>query len=159
MALSRFPLAISENANAVLDVARTIRQIRDGAGNLTFTDLDRLQTGLERAKVTFLTAMAEAAKSPAAAQAFMAGMNGPATLTEYQALAQDIEIAASAWNARLSAALASVPTGDLIRLVTRSPSQTRHIERVTVLGADLADPLRQSAELTALLASFEAVGA
>jgi hypothetical protein len=88
----------------------------------------------------------------------MISVNGPATLLEYQQKAGGIEVAAAAWNARLAETLATLTAADLIALVTRPDSQTKHIERSAFIPAVVADPLRQSAELGALLASFEAVG-
>lgn len=158
MALSRFPTVMPQNVEAVLRAASAIRHVRLATGDLLFRDLDAVQAGLEQAKITFVAALTEAQKAPEAAQAFMASVNGPVTLAQYQQGAVTIETAAAAWNARLAATLASLTSADLITLVTRPDSQTKHIERSAFIPAVVADPLRQSAELGALLASFEAVG-
>lgn len=158
MALSRFPKVMPENVDAVMAAASVIRHVRNATGDLLFRDLDRIQSGLEQAKITFAAALTEAQKAPAAAESFMASVNGPATIADYQAKASEIETVAAAWNARLAQALADLSNAELIMLVTRPDSQTKHIERASFIPASVADPLRQSAELGALLDAFEAVG-
>ena len=159
MALSRFPKSMADNVDAVLGVAGVIRHVISSSGDLSFRNLDQLQSGLEVAKTTFIQALTEGQKAPAAAESFMASVNGPASLAEYQEKAIAIETAASAWNAVLSETLNRMSTTDLIALVTRPDSQTRHIERASFIPATIADPLRKSVELAALLTAFESAGA
>lgn len=158
MALSRFPKVMADNVDAVLRAADAIRHVASSTGDLTFRNLDAVQSGLELAKLTFIEALTEGQKAPVAAQQFMASVNGPVSLAEYQAKAGAIEVAAAAWNAKLAATLASLPNADLIALVTRPDSQTKHIERAAFIHAAVADPLRQSQELLDLLSAFESVG-
>lgn len=158
MALSRFPAMMDANVSAVLRTATALRFIRDSTGDLAFRHLDAVQSGLEQSKVTFGMAFAEAQKAPEAATAFMASIGGPASLQDYGAGAIALEAAAGDWNGRLSAALASIPAADLITTVLRAETQTRHIEHAAFISAVIADPLRQSPELAALIAAFESLG-
>ena len=158
MALSRFPTAMPQNVEAVLRASAALRNIRDTTGPLAFRYLDAVQSGLENAKTTFLRAMGEAKKAPPAAEAFMVGVNGPATLTEYQKGFEAIGAAATDWNARLATVLTKIPAAELIALGTRVETGTRHIEHAFEINAALADELRTSTELSTLIAAFEAVG-
>lgn len=157
MTLSRFPKAMADNVDAVLRTVDLIRHVANASGDLLFRDLDEIQQGLARSKTTFLQAMAEGQKAPASAEAYMVSVNGPATLADYQGHAEDIEAAAAAWNARLAQALAEIPGSDLIYMVRDDRTQTKVIERARFVPATIADPLRQSTEMTGLAAAFDAV--
>lgn len=161
MPLSQFPTAMPAAVTAVLSVAAALRHIRDASGDLTLHAINAAQDGLRHAKATTLGALSEGAKAPEAAEAFMAGLGGPATLAEYNAAAVEIEAKAAAWNARVAACLASLPVDAVIGMVVvdRDGIITRHIEHKSFIPADYADPLRHSDELAALIAAFEAVGA
>lgn len=161
MALSRFPAMMDAAVEAVLQTAEAMRYVRDARGDLLWSSLDAVQDGLRRAKVTTYATFAEAAKQPAAAEAHMASLGGPATIAAYQAKAVAVEVAAAAWNAWLAGYLATLPTGSLIGMVTNGADgiETRHIEWAAFIPGDLAAPLRASAQLAALIAAFEAVGA
>ena len=116
---------------------------------------------MREAKATTLNALSEGAKAPEAAELFMAGLGGPATLAEYHAAAVDIESKAAAWNARVAICLAGLPVNAVIGMVVvdRDGIITRHIEHKSFIPAEHADPLRKSDELASLIAAFEAVGA
>ena len=159
--LSQFPTAMPAAVTAVLRAAAALRYLRDTAGDMTFRSLDEAQDGLREAKATTFVALAEGGKAPAAAEAFMAGLGGPATLADYTAAAADIEAKAAAWNALLASTLAGLPVEAVIGLVTITTGgiDTKHIERRHFIPAELAAPLRASAELAALITAFEAVGA
>lgn len=161
MPLSQFPTTMPAAVAAVLAVADALRHIRDASGDLTMHAINAAQDGLRQAKATTMGALSEGAKAPDAAEAFMAGLGGPATLAEYHAAAQDIEVKAAAWNARVAACLRSLPVESVIGMVVldRDGIVTRHIEHKSFIPAEHADPLRQSAELAALIGAFEAVGA
>lgn len=158
MALSRFPKAFDDNIVAVQSAGDAIRYVVGASGDLLFRDIDRIQSGLELAKVTFGFAFAEASKSPIAATEEMQRMGGPASLQEYGGHAQTIETAASAWNQFLDARLQEVPVIDLIALATNPGTGTRRVERGLVIKGALAASIRSSSELAFLLGSFEAVG-
>lgn len=161
MALSRFPAVMDAAIYAVLQTAEAMRYVRDARGDLMWSSLDAVQDGLRRAKVTTYATFAEAAKQPAAAEAHMASLGGPATIAAYQAKAVAVETEAAAWNAWLAGYLATLPTGSLIGMVTNGADgiETRHIEWAAFIPGDLAAPLRASAQLAALITAFEAVGA
>lgn len=161
MALSRFSSVMPAAVEAVLSVTQALRYVRDTSGDLTLRSLDDVQNGLQVAKATTFAALSEGAIAPAAAEAFMAGLGGPATLAAYQAAAMDIEGKASAWNGLLAGVLTGLSGPDLIALVTRDVGgiETRHIEYVAFIPAATAGQLRTSQELAELIAAFEAVGA
>lgn len=161
MGLSRFPTVMAGAADAVIATAAALRRVRDSAGDLPFRDLDAIQDGLRAAKVSTFAAFAEAAKQPAAAEAFMANMGGPPSLAAYRAAAGAIEVAAAGWNAFLAAWLSGLPRESLIAIVVRSYDgiETKHVERPAFVAAEVAAPLRASAQLAALVAAFESVGA
>ena len=161
MPLSQFPTAMPAAVTATLAAAIALRHIRDTKGDLTFRALDTVQDALFRSKVTTYSALVEGAKAPAAAEAFMAGVGGPASLADYQAAVVNIETKASAWNGTLSAALAELTGPELIDLVSRDVDgvKTRHIEMASFISAAKAGPLRASSELAALITAFEDVGA
>lgn len=157
MTLSRFPKAMADNVDAVLRTAELISHVANSSGDLMFRDLDEIQQGLARSKTTFLKAMAEGQKSPAGAKAYMVSVNGPATLADHQGHAGDIEAAAAAWNTRLAQALAAMTSSDLIYMIRNDQTEAKFIERARFMPAAIADPLRQSTEMTALVAAFDAV--
>ncbi len=158
--LSRFPVVMPQCVEAVLAVAAALRHVSQSSGDLTWRDVNAIQDGLHRAKETTAAALAEGQKAPAAAEAFMASIGGPATLAEFAALAADIEAKATAWNVRLAAALAELTADEVIFLGHRGEgaAATRHVQYRHFLPARVADPLRQSDELAALVAAFVAVG-
>lgn len=161
MGLSRFPAVMSDAVEAVLTTAEAMRYVRDARGDLLWSSLDDIQDGLRRAKLTTYATFAEAAKQPAAAEAHMASVGGPATIAAYQAKAMAVEVAAAGWNAWLAGYLATLPTGSLIGIVVdaRDGVETERIEWAAFIAGDLAAPLRASAQLAALIGAFEAVGA
>lgn len=160
MGLSRFPAVMDAAVEAVLTTTEALRYVRDARGDLLWPSLDAVQDGLRRAKLTTYATFAEAAKQPAAAEAHMASLGGPATIAAYKAKAVAVEMAAAAWNAWLSGYLATLPTGVLIGLAVNSADgiETKHIEWASFIPGDLAAPLRASAQLAALITAFEAVG-
>jgi glutathione S-transferase len=161
MGLSRFPAVMDAAVEAVLQTAEAMRYVRDAQGDLLWSSLDDIQTGLRRAKVTTYATFAEAAKQPASAEAHMASLGGPPTIAAYQAKAAGVEQAAAAWNAWLAAYLVTLPPSALIAVVihTNDGIETKHIERRAFIPGALAAPLRASAELAALIEAFEEVGA
>lgn len=161
MALSRFPAVMDAAVAAVLQTAEAMRHVRDAQGDLMWSSLDDIQTGLRRSKATTYATFAEAAKQPQAAEAHMASLGGPATIADYQSKAMVVEQAATAWNAWLSGFLGSLPSSALISVVVYSTDgiETKHIERPSYIPGALAAPLRASAELAALIDAFEEVGA
>lgn len=161
MPLSRFPSVMPRAAEAVLSAAAALRYVRDSGGDLPWHALHRVQDGLAQAKAACLEALAEGQKQPASADAFMAAMGGPATLTDFAARMAEVEAAASAWNGTLSALLADLSAAEVVALIRRGEGMaaTRHIEFVPYLTGARADALRQSQALAALIAAFEAVGA
>lgn len=164
MALSRFPAAFDTAAVAVLDSAQRFKALRDQGGDLTWRALESAQDSLRSAKIAALSALTEAAKASdkSAVEAFMASMDGPATLAEFQAALGAVEAASSAWNDTLTTFLAGLPNGDLIGVSVQDtglPTETRHITRPHFIPAERAASLRSSPDLNALVKAFEAVGA
>lgn len=159
--LSRFPTVMQSAVEAVIKTADALRYVRNTSGDLTWRSIDAIQEGLRESKITTYATFAEAAKQPASSEAYMASMGGPQTLTDYQAKAAGIEIAAHNWNAFLRTWVASIPHEMLIGVVTASVNgiETKHIERPAFVGAEHAMSLRASPELQALIEAFEAVGA
>lgn len=161
MGLSRFPAVMDAAVEAVLQTAEAMRYVRDAQGDLMWSSLDDIQTGLRRAKLTTYATFAEAAKQPISAEAHMASLGGPASIADYQAKAVGVEMAAAAWNAWLAGYLVTLPPSALISVVIHAGDgiETKHIERPAFIPGDLAAPLRASAELAALIEAFEEVGA
>lgn len=161
MGLSRFPAAMDAAIDAVRQTGDALRYVRDAQGDLMWSSLDDIQNGLRRAKVTTYATFAEAAKQPLAAEAHMTSLGGPETIADYQAKALVVEQAAAGWNAWLAGFLGSLPSSALISIVIHAHDgiETKHIEQPPFIAATLAAPLRASAELAALIAAFEAVGA
>jgi len=158
MSLSRFPKAMAENVEAVIRTAAALRHVTSSSGDLLFQDIRAIQSGLEQSKLTFLAALQEGQKSATAAEAFMVSINGPSTLAAYQKGAGSIENAAASWNARLSQALSEMTSADLIKVVIRPDTQTKHVEWAAFIPALVADPLRQSVDLADLIEAFAALG-
>lgn len=161
MGLSRFSSVMTRAVEAVLATAAALRYVRDTQGDLPWWALDRVQDGLAEAKVSCIEALVEGQRQPASSETFMASLGGPATLGDFQSKIAACEAAAAAWNASLGQLLASLTATEVIALVRRGQGNmgTSHIERVSYLAQDRADTLRQSAQLAALIAAFEAVGA
>lgn len=160
MALSTFPTDMSAAAAAVLASAEKFRAIQSQGGGLLWRMLEDAQNSLRVSKLTCLKALTEAQKNPAASEPFMASMGGPATVVAFAGALQSVEVAASAWNDYLSTFLAGLPTSDLIGVHRQDqgmPTETRHIIRPAAIAN--ADALRQSQELSDLIAAFEAAGA
>lgn len=160
MALSTFPTDMPVAAAAVLASAEKFRAIQSQGGGLLWRVLEDAQNSLRASKLACLKAMAEGQKQPAGAEAFMAQIGGPATLAEFAAALQAVEVAASAWNDFLTTFLAGLPTSDLIAVHRQDqnlPTETRHIIRPAAIAN--ADALRNSQELANLIAAFEAAGA
>lgn len=161
MGLSRFPAVMDAAVAAVLQTAEAMRYVRDAQGDLMWSALDDIQTGLRRSKISTYATFAEAAKQPQAAEAHMASLGGPESIAEYQVKAAGVEQAAAAWNAWLAGYLVTLPPSALIGMVVYSTDdiETKHIERPAFIPGALAAPLRASAELAALITAFEEVGA
>lgn len=160
MALSTFPTDMSAAAAAVLASAEKFRAIQSQGGALSWRLLEDAQNSLRTSKLTCLKALAEAQKNPAASEPFMASMGGPVNVLEFANVLMAVEEAASAWNNYLTKFLAGLPTSDLIGIYQQDqglPTETRHIVRPHQI--DNADTLRQSQELSNLIAAFEAAGA
>ncbi|WP_395541526.1 hypothetical protein, partial [Neotabrizicola sp. sgz301269] len=155
MGLSRFPAVMDAAVAAVLQTAEAMRYVRDAQGDLMWSSLDDIQTGLRRAKQTTYATFAEAAKQPVAAEAHMASLGGPETIADYQVKAAGVEQAAAVWNAWLAGYLVTLPPSVLIGMVVYSTDgiETKHIERPAFIPGALAAPLRASAELAALIAA------
>jgi len=160
MALSRFPKAMDDAANAVIKLTEAAKFVRDTSGDLSFRDLDRLQDSLRAAKIASFTVMAEGQKAPANAETFMASMGGPTTLQDFGAAMADIETKASAWNNVLSSWIAGLSAANFVEVstVSREGVDTRHILRTDMCDGPTAAPLRSSAALNDLIAALEAVG-
>lgn len=161
MALSRFPKAFDDAADAVLQLADAARYVRDTSGDLRFEAIDRIQMNLRKANVAAGAAMVEAAKAPADAETFMQSMGGPQTLAAFQATAVDLEAKAAAWNATLSAWLNGLSASNFAQLGIRDQNgvQTKHIMAVNMCDEAAAAPLRTSQELADLITVLESVGA
>lgn len=152
---------MSEAVEAVVTCATVLRHIATTTGDLPLFDLNAAQNGLAEAKIKTVRVMQEGVKARAAATAFMRNVNGPATLEDFQAAIMDIEAKAAAWNGRLATALADMTGPECLWLGTRGQGQmsTRHVVQTHFIPARVANPLRQSAELAALVAAFTELGA
>lgn len=161
MGLSRFPSVMQTAVEAILQTADALRFVRDTQGDLPWVYLDAVQNGLRASKVGTYAVLAEAAKQPQSAEAYMASLGGPETLAEFQAKAVQVEIAAAAWNAFLAGFIETLPHSALIAIVVQSYDdiRTKHIEHPGYIPAAEAVAVRTSSTLTDLIAAFEAVGA
>lgn len=161
MGLSQFPAAMDRLIGAVRATRTALQDVRDATGALSFRDLGRVQAGLRASKIAGIAVVTEGAASPAAAEAHMASLGGPATMAEFQATMADVEAKAATWNVALEAALAGLSNAELITLAfdTRNGVSTRAIEFKQEIPALKAAPLRQSAEIADLLDAFDAAGA
>ena len=161
MGLSRFPTVMNSAADAVLNVGEVLSYIKDSRGDLLFSSLEDLQSKLRVSKETTFRAFAEAEKQAEYAEDYMLKMGGPSTILEYKAKAYSVEQAAAAWNSRLQAFLVGLPNSCLISLITidRDNISTKHIERPGFIPGEIAQPLRDSSELSDLLQAFKSVGA
>jgi hypothetical protein len=162
MALSTFPSDMNAAASAVLSCAAAFRAIATQSGDLTWRMLEDAQNSLHIAKSTSIVALSSASSAPAAAEAYMASIGGPASISDFQASLAAVETAAAAWNVALSAFLASLPTNQLLHLATRDvglPTETKYISRPAFIPGQYAAALRAEPSLSALIAAFEAVGA
>lgn len=159
--LAIFPAALTECAASVLALAAALRHVAGARGDLVWSDVDAVQNGLRRAKIATIQALAEAAKRPADAEAYMRSMGGPESLAAFQAAAAEIEARAAQWNRRLAEALAGLTADEAVRMVTHDAGgiTTRHVQHVHYLPARLAEPLRGSTELAELIAAIAAFGA
>lgn len=160
MALSRFPKAMDDAANAVIQLTKAARYVRDSSGDLRLRDLDRIQEALRAAKLAATEVITEGQKSPANAEAFMASMGGPTSLQAFGAAMVDLETKASAWNDALAVWVGGLSAANFaeVATVSREGTDTRHILRVDMCDGLTATPLRESTELADLIAALEAVG-
>lgn len=160
MSISRFPSALSSLADAVGTVASTLRGIQSASGDLEIIQLDLCAQQMRAAKVAAIRLLSEAQKARAAAvEQQMSDMGGPATLADLQQGLSQINSALTAWDDRQASAFLAMGPGWQMVTVTRDGVSTRHLEPIRFISAAVADPLRQSSELAALIAAFEAIGA
>ena len=146
-------------AEAVLAVSETARAIRSQGGGLLFQQINALQQGLAQAKAAAYAAVAEIGdgsdgKAEAAATE-MARHGFTGTLVDLQTNLAAIEVAATAWNDALDAALRA--QSDMVFMNTRNDS--RFLEFRASLPGPVADVLRAQGALDGLIAGFAAVGA
>lgn len=160
MALSRFPKAMDDAANAVIRLTEAAKFLHDSSGDLRLQHIDRIQDALRAAKVAATAVMIEGQKAPANAEAFMASMGGPATLQDFGAAMADLEAKSSAWNDVLAAWVADLPAKSFaeVATVSREGIDTRHILRTEMCDDATAAPLRTSTALNDLISALEAVG-
>ena len=161
MALSQFPAIMPRAVSAIVAAAAALRYLRDTSGDLTWLALETAQDSLRPAYEASIEALAEGAKAPDAASAFMAALGGPATLDAFGDALQGFVVATDAWRVYLAGYLANLPQSCLVSLVYRPLGQTGtwHIERPGFIPAEHAAALRAAPELDALIVAFEAVGA
>lgn len=159
--LSQFPGVMDRCVRSVISAAVALRRVRDGTGDLSMRDLHAVQQGLRGSKHNTYKVLAEAAKAPGPAEAYMASVNGPATIAAFQAQAVVLEAASAAWNTRLDAMIATLTGPEVLGLVIHDHEgiQTKGLAYAPAIPAAKAAPLRSCAELAALIAEFEAVGA
>lgn len=158
--LSRFPSVMPLAVEAVIGVTAALKHVRDTTGDLRFRDIQNVQRGLHSAKKYSIGALQEGAKAPAAAQAFMAGLGGPATLADFQAKVMDIEAKAASWNALLVAFIDGLPASAfaVVAPLTVDGVESHQFQQTEFAKEAEAETLRKSAALQALIEAFEAVG-
>jgi len=162
MALSQFPIVMPQAVAAIVAAADSMRYLRNTAGDMTWMTLEMAQDALRPAYEMSLDALAEGAKAPEAAGAFMASIGGPETLVDFQTMLQGFVNATAAWNGFLSTYLSTLPQSCLIGLVRRDLrgiTGTWHIERPGFIPGEHAANLRAAPQLLSLIEAFEAVGA
>lgn len=165
MTLSNFPLLMPKAMSAVNEAAAALRYVRDTRGDLRLSDLDRVQDALRAAKSASVAAYDDAtgASEPVrqAAEAMMSDFGGPADMDAFAAGMAQIEAAAAAWNIRWADWLATLSAANFVAPIKRTDNgiSTTHIARTYMCDEATAAPLRGSAELTALIDAFAAVGA
>lgn len=160
MSLTRFS-RLDNAAEAVLAAGESLRYLRDTQGDLPWRNLHTIQDNLYNAKVASIAAIAEAERNVIGSESYIRSIGGPENITAFKQGLYNVEVAAAAWNAKLEIWRSELTTEELIKLVTRGSgvSATKHWEHVPYVVASKVDQLRQSPELTALIAAFEAVGA
>lgn len=165
MTLSKFPVLMPKAMAAVIDAGEALRYLRDTRGDLRLADLDRVQDALRTAKTACVAAYSDAtgATDPVrlAAEKMMADFGGPADMAAFAAGMQQIEVAAAAWNAHWAGWLNTLSAANFVAPITRTENgiSTTHVARTFACDEAAAAPLRQSAELSALIDAFAAVGA
>jgi hypothetical protein len=162
MPLSTFPTDMANAAQAVLAASEKFNAIHSQSGDLMWRLLEDAQNSLRQAKAAALKAMASGALQQTNAEAFMATLGGPVTLADFQAGLVQVELASTAWNDHLeNEFLPSLPNVDLIGMAVnnRDGIETRHYNRPAFIPGIRATPLRQSQQLSDLVAAFAAVGA
>lgn len=166
MTIPVFDRTLPELAEAVNHAAQVLRNIRDTGGDLSWRaahhERERALIQAQLATQAVLTQMVDSEGSPIAANVAvvtdkLAGYPGtPATGMELLGHFGLVDVAAKAHNAAYIAWHDALPLSAFIRWDTSQGFLNRM--DVQHLTTDQARPLRESAELNALIEAFEAVG-
>lgn len=162
MPLSTFPTDMSAAAAAVIQVADFLRRLRDGSGDLNWSDLVNTQRLLHRAKIASIKAITEGFKAREAAETYMRQINGPVTLEAFAAQLAVVEAAGAAWANLLRDTVNGLPGSAFLRIGAideGTPSETAIPIRLENIPAEQSTAIRSSGELAGLIAAFEAAGA
>jgi len=152
-------------SNTTLDVL--IRQLRatkelvdltaTSTGVLTWSQVERMQQSLGAAKKAGQDFVAEATLNQAFAETSLAGVNGPATLAEFQTQLSDINAAYNDWNTELASGLASLPASAFITLVDIGGGNMQMV-KPTSLTVGQSDGFRAIPALAVLVTALATIG-
>ena len=161
MPLSQFPAAMNAAVPAILAASESLRYIRDTTGDLTWRSINAMQSDFRTAKTACLLAIAEANKSPASAQNYLANMGGPATLVLFNDGLSNIQQASNALFQAFGVWLDGLPNAEIRSVVnvTVNGVTTPQVVDAAFVSAASAAPLRTAPQLAALIVAFEGIGA
>lgn len=175
MALRLYRDSLTPAMRASRTAADRVRAVAAGTGDLTLVHVELAAEAMGAAKMAAIkaigdlqTSAAVSAEEAAAVDAYLGDFAGPATLAAFQSSLAAVEAAAVGYNTALATAIRTAQaqgaqTGvwmlDVVSVTIAEGVTYGDLRTSTYLPAAFADPFRQSPEVAALIAAFEAAGA
>jgi len=157
-------MALSLSDDTLTTLVRQLRAAKElvdltatSTGVLTWAQIERMQNSLGAAKVAGQAFVAEATLNQAFAETKLAGINGPATLAEFQSQLAAINSAYNDWNTAFASGLSSLPATAIITLVDIGDGQFRLV-RPTSLTVGQSDGFRAIPALASLETALATIG-
>ena len=157
-------MALSLSDDTLTTLVRQLRAAKElvdltatSTGVLTWAQIERMQNSLGGAKVAGVAFVAEATLNQAFAETKLAGINGPATLAEFEVQLSDINAAYGDWNAAFASGIASLPASAFATLVDVGGGQFR-VVRPTSLTVGQSDGFRAIPALAVLVTALATIG-
>jgi len=161
MPLSTFPRAVDDAIAQMVLVANVARGLSDGTGPIRWSEIENLMLRAGGMLAAYDNAKAEAQKSLAAAQAYIADMGGPATLAEFNTAMVEVETRVDAFASAVETFIGTKTSDEFAQVVNLNVGgrNARILQRRDIMPDATATQLRGTAVLANLITALEAVGA